>query len=233
MKKITFTLAAILLLFSFSACGTKTENVKLEDAQDSLSWAMGMSLARTAKSGFYQFDEKVIRQAFESSLRGDKQPINEETYNQLCQAITFMAAQEMHTQSQAEAQAAQAKESEIFANFEQQHPNAKKAKEGYYYEVMQEGNGPKAKAGLRIKFDFRSYNMADNSLIEETYGQRDPIVHVIGRPMFEGLVYGLQQMNAGSKYRFYFPSKLVANAMGVPAHTPVIYEVELHEIYKD
>lgn len=233
MKKITFTLAAIVMLLSFSACGTKSENVKLEDTQDSLSWAMGMSLARTAKSGFYQFDEKLMRQAFESSLRGEKQPINEDTYNQLCQAISFMAAQEMHQQSKAEAEKAQAKEQEVFANFEQQHPNAKKAKEGYYYEVLQEGHGDKAKFGLRIKFDFRSYNMVDNSLIEETYGHRDPIVHVLGRPMFEGMIYALQLMNAGSKYRFYFPSRLAANAMGVPANTPLIYEIELHEIFKD
>lgn len=233
MKKITFTLATIVLLVSISACGTKSENVKLEDAQDSLSWAMGMSLARTAKTGFYQFDEKKMQQAFESSLRGEKQPINEETYNQLCQAISFMAAQEMHNQSQADAAKAQAKESEIFANFEQSHPNAKKAKEGYYYEVLQQGNGAQAKLGLRIKFDFRSYNMVDNTMIEETYGQRDPIVHVIGRPMFEGLLYGMQLMKAGSKYRFYFPSKLMTNARGVPANTPMIYEIELHEVYKD
>ena len=51
--------------------------------------------------------------------------------------------------------------------------------------------------------------------------------------MFQGLLLGMQLMNAGSKYRFYFPHQLVTGATGIPPYTPVSYEVELHEIYND
>ena len=113
------------------------------------------------------------------------------------------------------------------------NPNIHKAPEGYYYEVLQEGRGPKAKEGLRVRFDFKGTEMQSGNLIEQTYGVREPVIHVLGHPMFEGLIYGLQLMNAGSKYRFYFPYQLVSGANGIPPHTPVIYEVELHEIYND
>jgi FKBP-type peptidyl-prolyl cis-trans isomerase len=69
---------------------------------------------------------------------------------------------------------------------------------------------------------------------DQTYGKRDPIVHVIGTPMFPGLIEAFQLMNAGSRYRFYFPYQVCFGARGsdgIPPFTPMIYEVELHEIY--
>ena len=48
-----------------------------------------------------------------------------------------------------------------------------------------------------------------------------------------GMFHGLQLMPAGSKYRFYFPYETCRNVDDLPPYTPVIYEVELHEIFKD
>ena len=86
---------------------------------------------------------------------------------------------------------------------------------------------------IQSAVDFKGINMANNQVIEETYGHREPIIHTLDRPMFQGLLSGFQLMNTGSKYRFYFPHQLVTGANGIPPYTPVIYEVELHEIYND
>ena len=227
----------ILLLSSYflvlTSCGTNPERVTLTDQQDTLSWAMGMSLAQTAQSGFYQFDEALVRQAFENTLRGGKQPIDDQTYESACQYISFLVMQHEHQQSQTASLNADSLQQQCFNRLLAEKPNLKKTPKGYYYEVLREGKGPNAQVGLRIRFDFKGTNMFTGELIEQTYGVREPIIHVLDQPMFEGLLDGLQLMKAGSRFRFYFPYQLVMGANGIPPYTPVIYEVELHEIYKD
>lgn len=232
MKKIIIILATAVVLTTLSSCGTKAEKVVLKDTQDSLSWAMGMSLGRTAQSGFYEFDESIMRRAFESTLRGEKQPLSEAAYQEACQAIAFMVSNNAKAQKEARDTEADKLQEEAFQKILAEKPDLKKSDKGYYYEVLRAGKGPNAQEGQIIRFDFKGINMLNNQVIEETYGHRDPIVHNLSRSMFEGLFYALQSMNAGSKYRFYFPYTLVTNANGIPDHTPVIYEVELHEIQK-
>ena len=111
------------------------------------------------------------------------------------------------------------------------NPNIKKHETGFYYEVLKEGKGRKAKYGDNVSFDYRSFLMLTGEPYDQTYDVREPIAHVIGKPMFQGLIDGMQLMNEGSIYRFYFPYQLAfgeKGADGIPGFTPFIYEVELH-----
>lgn len=227
---ITLIIALTTLLAS---CSTKPEKTVLHNQRDTLSWVMGISLAQTAQSGFYQFDKEVIVQAFENTLAGGKQPISDETYQEAREYINFLVEKYQHDQAQSASQRGDSLQQQAFARLTAENPNIKRADKGYYYEVLREGKGPKAKVGLRIKFDFKGSDMLTGNVIEQTYGVRESVVHVLDYPMFEGLLDGMQMMNAGSRYRFYFPYQLVRNANGIPPYTPVIYEVELHEIYND
>lgn len=233
MKSLLTPLAALVLIITVAACGSHHDNDQLTSEQDTLSWAMGMSLAQTVQNGFYQFDEDVVRQAFESTIKGNPQPLDDQTYRDALQYIAFLAQQGQKNQAQQSAQNSDEQQQHYFEQLQAQNSHVLKADEGYYYEVLQAGHGPNAKYGQRVSFDYKGLNMLTGEVIEQTYGTRDPIVHVIGKPMFEGLLYGMQRMNAGSKYRFYFPYQLVKDAIGIPPYTPVIYEIELHEIYND
>jgi len=234
MKKILIPFAAIVVLFAATSCGSKSENVVLATQQDTLSWAMGMSLAETAKGDFYSFDQKRVQQAFESALKGEKQPLDDETYRAACNYIAFMVAQQQRAAAETNAKNADKVQEEYFGKLTQEKGNAlKKSDKGFYYEVIKAGSGARAKAGQRIKFDFRSINALTGDTVTQTYGNREPIVHVIAQSMFPGMFNGLQLMSAGSKYRFYFPYETCQNVEDLPAYTPVIYEIELHEIYKD
>ena len=84
-----------------------------------------------------------------------------------------------------------------------------------------------------MTFDYRSYTLLDGEPYDQTYGRRRSIAHVVGKPMFQGLLEGLQLMNAGSLYRFYFPYQLAFGPQGsgdIPGYTPFIYEVEVHKV---
>jgi FKBP-type peptidyl-prolyl cis-trans isomerase FklB len=234
MRKIFIPFAAVIAILTATACGNKSENVLLHNQQDTLSWAMGMSLAETAQSGFYSFDQATVQRAFESTLKGEKQPLDEQTYRELCNYLAFLVAQHQRTTAEKSNKQAGAIQQEYFSKLVQEKGDAlKKSENGFYYEVLQAGSGAKAKAGQRINFDFLSINALTGDTITKTYGRRDPVVHVISKSMFVGLYNGLQLMPAGSKYRFYFPYEVCANVEDIPSYTPVIYEVELHEIYKD
>ena len=234
MKKPLFSIIAVATMaVSMVSCGRSAEHATLNSERDTLSWAMGMSLAQTVKSDFYNFDKELVHKAFKSYLNDKNQPLTTDEYNEACQYLSYLAsgfarqADAQHTADNAKRQ------EETLAKLIADNPNIKKAPEGFYYEVLREGKGPKATIGKRIQFDFKGTNMFTGDLIEQTYGNRESVIHVLGRPMFEGILEGLQMMNAGSQYRFYFPFEKVKNAKGIPPYTPVIYEVELHTIFDD
>lgn len=215
------------------ATGCNKKQPVLESQRDTLSWAMGMSLASTVQSEFYDFDPALVQRAFESSLSKEKQPLDTETYNAACQYIAFLVTKHERETAKRQANEASAKQAEYFDQLLKTNPKLKKAPEGFYYEVLSEGQGPTAKVGLRVRFDFTGINPYTGQVIETTQGRTEPLIHLLARPMFEGLLAGMQLMRAGSKYRFYFPHELVTGANGIPPYTPVVYEVELHEIYPD
>lgn len=241
-KTIPFLVLTSSLLLLLSACGKKAENVTLASEQDTLSWAMGMSLAETMKSGFYTFNTDIVEQALQSALKGEAQPLDSDTYQAACQYLAFLAQKQQRDEMKKAAQQSAANETEIFERIVKENPGLKKAPEGYYYQVVREGKGPKAKVGQRIRFDFSSVNLFTGQEYASSYNRPktpdmpDGIVHVLGKPMIPGMQEGLQLMNAGSKYIFYFPSQLAFGAQGsdgLAPYTPLKYEIELHDIYLD
>lgn len=229
-----FLLAALLL----AGCGTKNDAPQLLTHEDTLSWAMGENLALTMKEmgGPMQFNYKIVEQAMSHTLEGKKQPIDENALREAMSYIMYLQQSALMKQdNQAEAQVNQ-QQDEYFAQLVKEHPNVKRHESGFYYEELKAGTGRKAKFGDRIRFDYRSFQMFSGEAYDQTYGKRDPIIHVVGRPMFQGLIDGFQLMKAGSIYRFYFPYQLAFGQQGsgdIPGYTPFIYEVELHEIYNN
>jgi FKBP-type peptidyl-prolyl cis-trans isomerase FkpA/FKBP-type peptidyl-prolyl cis-trans isomerase FklB len=146
--------------------------------------------------------------------------------------ILTQQTETLRRENQQQAQIDQQQE-DFFAQLTKEHPGVKKHESGFYYEQVKAGKGRNAKLGDRVSFDYRSFLMFTGQPYDQTYGKRDPILHVVGRPMFQGLIDGIQLMNAGSIYRFYFPYQLAFGPQGsgdIPGFTPFIYEVEVHEI---
>lgn len=242
MKKAIFTLQLALLTLIIASCGKKAENVTLATEQDTLSWAMGISLAETMKTGFYNFNTDIVEQAMRSSLKGESQPIDSATYQAACQYLAFLAQKHQRDEMEKAAQQSSQSENEILDRIAKENPGLKKAPEGYYYQEIRKGSGPKAKIGQRIRFDFVSTNLFTGKEYVSSYTREtDPnspsgIMHVLGNPMIPGMQSGMQLMNAGSKFIFYFPSQQAFGAQGsdgLAPFTPLKYEIELHEIYLD
>ena len=121
--------------------------------------AMGMSLAESTKSGFYNFNPTIVREAFESTMKGEAQPLDTTTYQAACQYLAFLAQKQQRDEMSKAAEQSAKNEGAILERILQENPDLKKTPEGYYYKVIKQGNGPKARLGQRIRFDFVSTNL--------------------------------------------------------------------------
>ena len=236
MRKILLTIATAALLLTTGCSDKKASAQKLEDINDTLSWIMGMNIGESLENSIaFDLDEELMIEAIRATLAGREQPIDDTTYEGGMQYIMLLSYQLQQKRLNIARHNADSIQSAYFTKLVAENKNVHKHPAGFYYEVLREGHGPKAQFGQRIRFDYRSY-LLDGEPYDQTYERRDPIIHVVGNPMFEGFINGFQLMNAGSIYRFYFPYQMLANeetSGTVKAFTPMIYEVELHELYNN
>lgn len=255
MRK-TLLLAAVCLSLSLVSCGqnkgdrvvditvdtAQKPNTEIHSMKDSLSWAYGQYLALTLNEAYFDtaIDRSVALQAFAYTLLGGSQNnlTNEMAWDIAQYALAQYAMIKQH-QAQSTAVTVDSLQNRYFEQLVKTNPNVHRKQVGdyaFYYEVLRPGKGPNAQYAQRIRFDYRSFKLLDGQPIDKTYGNRESIIHVVGTPMFPGLIEGFQLMNAGSLYRFYFPFQLAFGEQGtegvIPPFTPVIYEIELHELYE-
>ncbi len=235
MKQKLVIIAAAAVLAS--ACTQpKTDIPELRNIEDTLSWIMGENIATTMPAEtFFNLDKDILIAAFEHTVKGLPQPIDDTTYEGGLQYILLqnyayqkhLIAEKRHN--------ADSIQNIFFRNLQATNKNVKRHPSGFFYEVVKSGSGPNAHYAQRILFDYRSFTL-DGKPFDQTYERRDPIIHVVGEPMFPGLIDAFQLMNSGSIYRFYFPYQMLAGdhtSGNVEAYTPMIYEIELHETYPD
>lgn len=234
MKRLQHVLIVILATATLSGCAQNTP--KLDTKNDTLSWALGESYARAYKNSGLELDKEMVLKAFEHTLNGEVQPLDEKSYEMAYQFLSYTVMTQQKKAHQENDMKAEKEESALFDKLEKENSNIKKAPSGFYYEIVKAGTGAKAVLNKRVSFDYKGYNMRTGEPFDQTYGKRDPIVTVLNDHIFQGLCEGMLLMEAGSIYRFYFPSKLAFGANGsvhIPPYTPVIYEVELHEVLND
>ncbi len=232
MKKIALALGIVALMCS-TAC--RRDTVQLETRTDSVSWVLGASYGISLLESGQTIDKEVLLQALESTLSEEPAPITLEQYQVILANLNAELALQQHQKMKKEQANNEQDENAYFAKLLEENPNVKQAKEGFYYEVLATGQGANAKPRNIVVFDYRSFFAKNNQIYDQTYGNRKPISHVVGNPMFLGLQEAFTYMNAGSKYRFYFPSAKAFGAQGdvengIPPFSTMIYEIELHEI---
>lgn len=236
MKKVFLTALSAVIALNMAGC-QNIDTPKLETTQDSMSWAMGETLAKSfLQNNGINLNKELVMKAVESTLDGKTSLMDPQTVQDMAEYMNYMMTQYRKQETAKLEKAAEEAEAKLFEKLLKENPNVKQAEEGYYYEVLQEGKGPKATYAQRVEFDYISYRMPDGQIHDQTVGQREPIITVIGQHIFPGLRFALQKMNAGSKYRFYFPNRLAFGAQSsedLPAYTPMIYEIEMHKLYND
>lgn len=226
MKQTLLTFAAAALLLA--SCGQKAP--KLETQMDTISWVMGQSIATSALQSGINFDKEVVMKAIETTLNGGEQPLKQEEFEQILSYLLGMSTMEARSRTETQVQAAQAAQKIYFEELTKSNKELKTSPSGLLYEVLKPGKGgATCKEGDVAKFHYRAYSAIDGKLYDQTYGNRDAIIHVVGSPMMPALIEALTMMHAGEVCRFYFPLEVMAGMEGAPQMVPVYYEIELLE----
>lgn len=103
---------------------------------------------------------------------------------------------------------------------------------GLQYEVINEGQGKKAKATDQVKCHYEG-TLINGTLFDSSIKRGEPAVFGVNQ-VIPGWVEALQLMPEGSKWKLYIPSELAYGAQGagemIPPHSTLVFEVELLEV---
>lgn len=211
----------------------KKSEVVLVNANDSLSYALGLSIAKTVpNSGIEGLNEALIGQALIDHAN-QIHVISDEMVDEYIQNEMQKREAKKQDAKQKEAEVAMAKEAKWFEE------NGKKmgvitTTTGLQYIVHQEGIGVTAGVNDTVKVHYKGM-LADGTVFDSSYDRNEPIELTPGM-VIPGWTEGLQLMKAGGKYTLYIPSMLGYGgdeSIGViPPYSTLIFEMEVLEIKK-
>lgn len=238
MKKLFI---AALALFSLSASaqktpkktGTATTAKPFKNATDSLSYALGVSVASFYKQqGIKNLNSAVLAKAVSEVFAGKKLVMDE---NQ-CQSIIIGHMQEKEAEK-SKGQAEKAKpiieEGQKFLAQNKTRPGVKTIASGLQYEVITEGTGAKPSATDMVVVNYKG-TLINGEEFDNSYKRGEPLSIALNQ-VIPGWTEGLQLMPVGSKYKLYIPYQLgygMRGAGSIPPGAALIFEVELLDIKK-
>jgi len=104
---------------------------------------------------------------------------------------------------------------------------------GLQYEVLKASQGPKPTMNDIVLADYEG-KLMDGEVFDSSARNGGPVTLPVAG-MIPGFTEALQLMTKGSKYRFWIPAELAYGSQGagdgaIPPDSPLIFDVELHEI---
>jgi FKBP-type peptidyl-prolyl cis-trans isomerase len=195
--------------------------------RNKISTMVGMDIGRGLAQIKDDIDIKVVEQALEQTLKGEKTSLTQEEALQVRQAYM----QQMQAKRVTEQKAAAEKnktEGTAFLAKNKAKSGVKTTASGLQYEVEKEGTGPKPKATDTVKVNYLGTKI-DGTKFDSSYDRGQPATFPLNG-VIKGWSEGLQLMPVGSKYKFYVPADLAygENAPGpIGPNATLIFEVEL------
>lgn len=199
----------------------------MKNATDSVSYAIGMSLASFYKEqGITNVNPSLVTRALNDAMKGQKTLLTEEQMN--------MSISNYLQQLKKEKAAAAKKAGEEFLAANKTKPGVVTLPSGLQYLVVTEGTGPKPTLTDKVKCHYHG-TLIDGTVFDSSVDRGQPIDFPVNG-VIRGWVEALQLMPAGSKWKLFIPSDLAygdnqAGAKIAPGST-LIFDVELIEIVK-
>ncbi len=242
MKLIKF-LAVVFLTTIVSSCNSQGVTKKSLDTEiDSLSYAIGMDVARNVQTNVSELDTDLFIQGFRNTLDSTNLLIEKEKVQEILSTY-FRKKQEAERAKKQAEDLAKAEEQfndnkvagEKFLEENKTKEGVKVTESGLQYIVLKEGTGEKPTAASRVKVHYHG-TLIDGTVFDSSVDRGEPTQFGVGQ-VIKGWTEGLQLMPIGSKYKFFIPQDLAYGAFPRPGgaikpFSALIFEVELLEIVK-
>lgn len=205
-----------------AAVATKVVVPLLKSSADSASYAFGLSIATDMKSrGVGSLNSAILAKAMNDVFAGNTTLLNPEKSHELI--MSYLASIE---KKKFEGNITSGKEF-LIANSKK--PGVITLPSGLQYEVIVPGNGVKPKATDEVTVNYKG-TLLDGKQFDSSYDRGQPATFMLNQ-VIPGWTEGLQQMPAGSKYRFFVPYNLAygerAAGPDITPYSTLIFEVEL------
>jgi FKBP-type peptidyl-prolyl cis-trans isomerase FklB len=201
--------------------------VSLKSTQDSLSYAIGLSVANFYKQqNITDINTALVTRAINDVTRKNKLLMDEQQANACIVGFVQKAKSEKATGNK--------KIGEDFLAANKNKPGVITLPSGLQYTVIREGTGPKPAITDKIKCHYHG-TLIDGRVFDSSVDRGQPVDLEVNH-VIPGWTEALQLMPVGSKWKLFVPSNLAygdqqAGPMIGPGST-LIFDVELLEIVK-
>ena len=232
IMKILSLVTIALLVVSCNKNGASKKPLKTE--LDSVSYAIGMDVAKNVKKSFEDFDNDLFIQGFTNASDSTDIMIEELKAQELVRAYFQKKQQEGMAKKQEEAQ--KNKEDGIkFLDENKSKDGVVTTESGLQYIVLKEGTGAKPVTTDKVKVHYHG-TLVDGTVFDSSVDKGTPAEFGVTQ-VIKGWTEGLQLMTVGSKYKMFIPSDLGYGANPRPggvikANDVLVFDVELLEIVK-
>lgn len=204
-----------------------TTPVVLKNTQDSLSYAIGLSLANFYKQqNITDVNTALVMRAITDVSKGGKLPMDEQQANACI--VNYMQKEKAAKASVAK------KQGEEFLAANKTKPGVVTTPSGLQYLVLKAGTGPKPALTDMVRVHYHG-TLIDGRVFDSSVERGQPIELAVNG-VIPGWTEALQMMPVGSKWKLFIPSNLAygdqqAGPMIAPGST-LIFDVELLDIVK-
>jgi FKBP-type peptidyl-prolyl cis-trans isomerase FklB len=233
MKIIKFV-GVVLLTSVLSSCGGQGVSKKaLKTELDSVSYAIGMDVAKNVKTNVSEIDSELFIQGYMNYIDSTNILIKEENIQQVLSSYFQKKQEEKMKEQEAEGQKNKTA-NEKFLEENKTKSGVKVTESGLQYMVMKEGSGEKPTEESKVKVHYHG-TLIDGTVFDSSVDRGEPAEFGVNQ-VIKGWTEGLQLMSVGSKYKFFIPQDLAYGARQagekIKPYSTLIFEVELLEIQK-
>lgn len=202
-----------------------TAQTTLKTKQDSMSYALGVSMAESLKkSGVTNYDESLFLEGIKAQLAG-KAVITSEESDKIYRQEQKRIAEERNAMAR--------KGGEDFLAKNKTAPGVITTNSGLQYKTTKEGTGISPSATDRVTVHYHG-KLIDGTVFDSSVERGQPATFGLNQ-VIQGWTEGLQLMKEGGKTTFYIPQSLAygPRAQGkIPGFSTLIFDVELIKVEK-
>jgi FKBP-type peptidyl-prolyl cis-trans isomerase FkpA len=239
-KTLVAALAASFAIGAIAQEPAKTDAAKpaapaapaIKIDKNKISTMVGMDVGRGLTQIKDDIDIKVVEQALEATIKGEKTALTQEEALQVRQEF-MKTLQAKRVAEQKTAADKNKKDGDAFLASNKSKSGVKATASGLQYMVEKEGTGAKPKATDTVKVNYLGTKI-DGTKFDSSYDRGQPATFPLNG-VIKGWSEGLQLMPVGSKYKLFVPSDLAYGENGpgqIGPNATLIFEVELLEIEK-
>lgn len=225
-KKVLALAACFSIATLFSCQGQKGKpSINLKSTSDSVAYAIGISIGTNMKKdGLDSLNLEVLKQAIQSSIKGDSLILTSAQSQSVIQAyLGGKAKQKGDVNSTI---------GKKFLAENKKKPGVIELPDGLQYQVVKEGTGPMPTAADTVKVHYNG-TLIDGTVFDSSIERGEPAEFPVGA-VIKGWTEALQMMKVGSKYKLFIPSDLAYGDRSagpkIEANSTLIFDVELISI---